>query len=108
MISKEEVKRLADLARIEIGEGEAEELAGEMDAILGYVGQVKSVVSDDYESSVISYPDQGEGRHEVRGEGVNVLREDEVLHQPGEFSRELINEFPDKEGDYLKVKKILG
>ena len=43
MISKEEIKKLADLARIEIGEEEIENLRGEMDSILEYVGQVKSI-----------------------------------------------------------------
>ncbi len=97
MISKKEIKRLADLARIEISDGEAENLSGEMDAILDYVGQVSNFAASDSASR------DGFDNNQIR----NVMREDEVLHQPGQFSKELIAGFPDREGDYLKVKKIL-
>ena len=94
MISKEDIKKLADLARIKISETEAESLTGEMDAILDYVGQVQSVTGKD-----LSGVDVGIQR--------NVLREDSEPNQPGTYSKELIAEFPEKENDYLKVKKIL-
>lgn len=101
MISKEEIKKLADLARIEIGEAEQEKLAGEMDAILDYVAQVKSVSEQD---------DAGSSSLAVRGESgevINVLREDQNPTESGTYNKELIAEFPNKDGDYLKVKKIL-
>ena len=43
MIFKEEINKLADLARIEIKEEEQEKLASEMEAVLDYIGQIKSV-----------------------------------------------------------------
>ena len=94
MISKDEIKKLADLARISIEDEEAVELAGEIDMILGYVGQVKSVT--------------GEMKERVNMEALrNVMREDANPTESGTYSKELIAEFPQKEGDYLKVKKIL-
>lgn len=97
MISKEDVKKLADLARIDISEKEATNLSVEMDAILDYIGQVSRVASQ-----------SGEARGGVDANQIkNAMREDEALHKPGEFSQELIKEFPNKKGDYLKVKKIL-
>lgn len=93
MISKEEIKKLADLARIEVTDEEQARLSQEMGVILDYVGQVSGVPS----------PDQGEGQGGVS----NVLREDTDPTESNTYSRELIAEFPDKEGDYLKVKKIL-
>ena len=96
MISKEEIKKLADLARIDISEKEAEKLGGEIDSILEYVGQVKSVaglLSDEAEIEL--------------GANYNVMRDDNNANESGAYSKELIAEFPDKEGDYLKVKKIL-
>lgn len=95
MISKEEVKKLADLARIEIDEKEAEKLSGEMGAILDYVGQV----------SAIAKAKADEERNS--GEVYNVMREDTNPNETGAQSQELVAEFPDREGDYLKVKKIL-
>jgi len=94
MISKDEIKKLADLARIEIPENELESLAGEIDAILGYVGQVKSISGD------------VAGGVEV-GVVKNVWREDANPTDPETYSKELIAEFPQSERNYLKVKKIL-
>lgn len=107
MISKEEIKKLAELARIEITDTEAEKLKSDMGAILDYVGQVKEVVGDNSDSSAFPSPQMRRGRHEVRGEVVNVMREDADPTEPGTYSQEIINEFPEREGDYLKVKKIL-
>lgn len=100
MVSKEEIKRLADLARVMVEEKEAEELALEIDQILEYVGQVKEI-SGDVESFDTPL--------NVRGDGgvINVMREDENPNEPGAYREELIAEFPNKDGDYLKVKKIL-
>lgn len=97
MISKEDIKKLADLARIEIKEEEMESLALEIEAILGYVGQVKSVVGFHSDKGGIEIG----GIH-------NVLREDANPTESGTYSKELIAEFPESENNYLKVKKILG
>lgn len=108
-ISKEEVKKLADLARIEIDEEEAEKLSGEMDAILDYVGQVSAIAktkADEERNMHVASPEQGEVGSVAPGK-VNIMREDENPNASESFNKELINEFPDKEGDYLKVKKIL-
>jgi len=94
MISKEEIKKLADLARINIEDKEIENLRGEMDAILDYVSQVKSVA--------------GDMKKDAETEGIkNVMREDENPAESEKYSRELIAEFPDSENNYLKVKRIL-
>ena len=93
MISKDDVQKLAKLARIKIETGEEERLASDMDNILAYVTQIKDV----------------SGTLEIRGKEKvkNALREDSSPHEPGIFSEELIAEAPKKEGRYFKVKKIL-
>ncbi len=94
MIAKEELKKLADLARIEIKEDELENLHKEMGTILDFVGQVQKIA--------------GESIAEVEiGAVKNVMREDQNPNESGRFSKEIIAEFPNKEGDLLKVKKIL-
>jgi aspartyl-tRNA(Asn)/glutamyl-tRNA(Gln) amidotransferase subunit C len=101
MISKEEIKKLAELARIEIGDDEAEKLGGEMDAILGYLNQVKEITEG---------KDAGSPPLVVRGGlggVINVLRNDENPTASETYSKELIAEFPKSENNYLKVKKIL-
>jgi aspartyl-tRNA(Asn)/glutamyl-tRNA(Gln) amidotransferase subunit C len=95
MISKEEIKKLAELARIEIKEEELGELQTEIETILDYVGQVKSITGEAASKTI-----------EV-GPLYNVWREDTSPNEPGAYSKELIAEFPEKDGNYLKVKKIL-
>ena len=93
MITKEDIKTLADLARIEIAPQEAENLSSEIDSILGYVGQIESMNVRE----VTELP-------KLR----NVMREDVVTHKPREYTEDLLLNAPSREGDFLKVKKILG
>lgn len=93
MISKEEVKNLAELARINVGEAEAEKLGSEIEEILEYVATIQKVASNEKEGIEFA------AVH-------NILREDEVKDS-GLHREELIAEFPESENDYLKVKKIL-
>lgn len=96
MISTEEIKKLSDLARIEINDAEAEKLSKEIEDILGYVGQISEVAASMDSDKV-----------EI-GDVFNVMREDTDPNEPGSHSEALIAEFPHKKENYLKVKKILG
>ncbi len=89
----QDIKKLADLARIEMTEEEMRELAHDFEPILAYVGQIKEAVNlakDDNDYSLI-----------------NVARHDEVTNTPGFYTEKIINEMPDKQNGYLKVKQIL-
>lgn len=85
---------LAKLARIEIGSEEAENLSHEFDAILSYVGEVKQATSDHKPVT---------NDHAIR----NVLREDVNPHEPDLYTEKILEQAPAREGDYIKVKKIL-
>jgi aspartyl-tRNA(Asn)/glutamyl-tRNA(Gln) amidotransferase subunit C len=93
-----DVENLASLARIELGEDEKKSLLSDMENILGYVKQIEEVKVEDVEPEYRVY---------------NVWREDLPVGEAGEtiprdFSRELIVEqFPDAQDGFLKVKKIL-
>jgi aspartyl-tRNA(Asn)/glutamyl-tRNA(Gln) amidotransferase subunit C len=93
MITSEDIKKLADLARIRISDVEAEGLTSEIDSILNYVGQIKGISGDEKDDLPL-----------VR----NVMRDDIVTHTPGEFTKDLFSSAPESEKGYLKVKKILG
>jgi len=94
-MDKEKVLKLAKLVRIEIGEKEAENLTREFDAILGYVGEVKEAMNDNQVMTTDSTP--------IR----NVMREDANPHQPGIYTEKILAQAPEREGNYIKVKKIL-
>lgn len=92
MITKKDIQDLASLARIKIEDAEAESLTSEIDSILDYVSQVKNIsVSSIKEASILK----------------NVMRDDLVTHKAGEFTETLLSSAPEREGNYLKVKKIL-
>jgi aspartyl-tRNA(Asn)/glutamyl-tRNA(Gln) amidotransferase subunit C len=96
MITKEEVLKLADLARIEVADDEIESIRQKMEGILEYVSEVQKL-SDEEGVSVV--PEAGENR--------NVLREDEDPHEGGKYTESIIKNAPEKEGGYIKVRKIL-
>lgn len=94
-MNKEEVQKLAKLARVEISDTEADTLSHEFDSILKYVGEIKNAKLDNNDASLFSMP--------VR----NVLREDANPHESGLYTEAILREAPNKDGEYIKVKKIL-
>lgn len=90
----EKLAKLAKLARIELTEEEKGRYLKEVGAILGYVDQIKDVVSKT-------------GIERKVAEWRNVTRMDEVKNETGSNTENLVAEFPDKKGNFLKVKKIL-
>jgi aspartyl-tRNA(Asn)/glutamyl-tRNA(Gln) amidotransferase subunit C len=94
MISKDDVKKLASLSRIAVSEEELEQVSKEIDSILSYVGEIKNAVLSNKEVS-------------PKYSLVNVFREDVVLNETSSNTETLLNSAPDREGDYVKVKKVL-
>ncbi|MBP9856009.1 MAG: Asp-tRNA(Asn)/Glu-tRNA(Gln) amidotransferase subunit GatC [Candidatus Pacebacteria bacterium] len=93
MISKEEVKKLADLARLNVPEAELDKLATDLESILGYVSELKNAPVGEYEE------DQ---------KLINVLREDEGAHEAGLYTADLVQAFSKARDNYLSVKPILS
>lgn len=92
MITKEEVINLANLARIKVTDEEVEKLTKEVDAILGYVGQIQEVTKEVEKTAP-----------KLR----NVMRDDVVTNKDNEYTERLLDNAPNRDGKYLKVKKIL-
>jgi aspartyl-tRNA(Asn)/glutamyl-tRNA(Gln) amidotransferase subunit C len=88
----EEVKKIAELARIEISAEEARAFASEIESILSYVSEIQSVATT--------------GNMEREGE-CNVVREDGEPHESGVYTEALLAGAPQTERGYVKVKKIL-
>lgn len=89
-----DVEKLAQLSRIHLTEEEKETLRADLDSILGYIEQIKQVSAD---SDIIeTFPIS------------NVLREDENPNHTGVNREKILNSAPKREGNYVKVKKILG
>lgn len=94
MITPKELDNLATLARIKLTEENMSSLIKEFDSILGYVDQLKKVnVSLDSEGRV--------------GAVKNVTRPDVVQSTSSSDREGLLNEAPDREGDFIAVKKMI-
>lgn len=95
MITVKELEHLATLSRIELSEDDKKSLVKEFDSILGYVDQLKKVdVSLDAAGRV--------------GAVKNVMRDDVVENTSAEDRERLLDAAPDREGDFIAVKKIIA
>ena len=94
MLDIKDIEKLANLSRLALNAGEKESLRKDMDSILDYVAQVQKVTANlDLEKKA--------------GILRNVMREDNHPHESGIFTEKLLSSAPQREGDYVKVKKIL-
>ena len=92
MIEIKDIEKLATLSRMKVSPEEAESLRSEIDSILGYVVDINKV-------SLVDVPDEETRR--------NVFRNDTDANISGEYTEKLLALSPDRDGNYIKVKKIL-
>jgi aspartyl-tRNA(Asn)/glutamyl-tRNA(Gln) amidotransferase subunit C len=94
MLSKSEVKKIANLARIEISEEEADKYATELSDILGFVEKLNEVDTENIEPIA-----------HITG-AKNMTREDKVVEYSEETKENIINNFPEKKDRFDKVKAV--
>ncbi len=94
MISKEDVKKLAELARIEVSEEEQVSLAKDMESILGYVSELSSV--------------PGISEEMVLEENRNRFREDDNADPAGLYTDKILKDAPRTENGYILVKQVIN
>lgn len=94
MITTQELEHLATLSRIKLSDEDKKALVKEFDSILAYIDQLKKVdVSMDAEGRV--------------GAVKNVSRADEARPVSSADRERLLDEAPDREKDFIAVKKII-
>ncbi len=96
MISNKDVQNLAELSRIEVKDDEVENIRQKLEGILAYVSEVQDLSKEDISSETSD-----------AGENHNVFCEDSEPHEGGKYTEGLIQNAPNKEGNYVKVRKIL-
>lgn len=93
-MKQEDVTHLANLARIAVSDEEASALAEDITSILGYVSEIEKITgTGGVEKSV--------------GALYNVVRDDENPHESGIYTEDLLALAPLRDGQYIKVKKII-
>jgi aspartyl/glutamyl-tRNA(Asn/Gln) amidotransferase C subunit len=93
MISKDEVKHIAELARLELSEKEIEKMQKDLSAILDYFNLLKKAPAP---SKIL----------QQQNLGGQALRKDEAVSSH-DIADKLISAAPDKKDNYIKVKTIL-
>ncbi len=92
----ETIKKLANMARVDMDENEMKEIADSFGPILDYVGQIKEVSLN-----------ASQNHQEIGDVPFNVMRDDVVTNKEGEYTDKILREAPNTENGYLKVKLIL-
>ena len=93
-ISSDEVKKVAQLARLELNESEINQHAEQLEKILGYIKQLEKINTENVPCTTRAI------------EVVNVLRKDEKTHY--ENSEEILDLAPSRENKFFKVPKIIN
>ena len=94
-MEKQEVEKLAHLARLTLSPDELESRSKEIGDILGFIETLNE--AGDFDESDV-----------IESAGVrNVMQPDENAHESGFYTKDLVELAPDSQDDFVKVKKIL-
>lgn len=93
-ISADDVRKVAELARLELPESQIATYTTQLERILDYVGHLQQVDTEGVPPTTRAV------------EVVNVTRPDTV--EPTDSREELLNLAPQREGDFYRVPKILN
>ena len=93
-ITSEDVKKVANLARLDLPSDEIQTYSNQLQEILGYIEQLEKVDTEGVSPTTRAV------------EVVNVLRQD--LVETTEAREELLDLAPHREGDFFRVPRILS
>ncbi len=92
-ISKDDVKHIAFLSRLELDDKKLDQFTGELDEIITYAHKISSLDTENVPPTTHAVPVG------------NIMREDIV--QPSLSNEEALANSPDKEGPYFKVPRLV-
>lgn len=93
-IDIEQVRKVANLARLELSEAEEQQFTGQLNSILDYVQQLNELDTSEVEPTTRAI------------EVSNITRSDQVQVFPERES--ILESAPDREEDFFKVPKIMN
>jgi len=93
-VTKKDVEKIAELARLKFSEEELENFTPQMNEILNYMEKLNELDTENVEP--LSHP----------VEQTNVFREDEL--KPSISTEEALKNAPEKDEHHFKVPKVIG
>ena len=91
-LQKVNIRALAELARLEVSDGELKKLEKEIPAILEFVKTIQQVAGDAKEASPQLH---------------NVTRADENPHESGIYTKKLLEAAPARKGNRITVRQVI-
>jgi aspartyl-tRNA(Asn)/glutamyl-tRNA(Gln) amidotransferase subunit C len=95
MIKKEDIKHIADLARLRLSDDEIKEMSEKIPDILGLIERLKEVDVEGIEPTA-----------QVTG-SFNVAREDEGVLWDEEEKEQALGQAPERKDNEIKVKRVM-
>lgn len=93
-LTQKDIANIATLARLDLSEKEKQMYADQLSVVLDYIEMLNEVDTEGVEETC-----------QVTGLK-NAARQDEIIECDSDTRKKIINQFPDKMGDLLKVKAI--
>jgi aspartyl-tRNA(Asn)/glutamyl-tRNA(Gln) amidotransferase subunit C len=93
-LTSQQIKHIAKLARLELDETELEKFGNQLSGILGYIEMLQEVDTDSIQPTA-----------QVTGLE-NVFKEDTVLDWNDTERENALDNSPEREGRFVKVKKV--
>lgn len=94
-ISKDEIKKIAQLARLELNEVEIEKYQEQLSSVLGYIDKLKEVKTSDIDILGLD------------SDEYNQVREDEIVLADDQEKKIILDQIPEKEDGQVKVERVI-
>jgi aspartyl-tRNA(Asn)/glutamyl-tRNA(Gln) amidotransferase subunit C len=94
-ISKDEIKKIAQLARLELNKVEIEKYQEQLASVLGYIDKLKEVKTSNLDILGLD------------SDEYNQVREDEIFLVDEQEKKIILNQVPEKEDDQIKVERVI-
>lgn len=95
MLNTEQIQHLAKLSRLELTNQEEEKFSKDLSSILDYFKKLSEVDTTSIEPMAQSI------------DLVNVFKEDKIVDCPSNIHDDILDNAPERSGDYVKTGKIL-
>ena len=95
-ITSDDVRKVAKLCRLEIPEDDIEKYSNQLEGILEYIAQLEKIDTTNVPPTTRAV------------EVVNVFREDNVVSSSSDVRDKILDQAPQREGEFFKVPKILS
>jgi len=101
--TKEGLENVAMLSRLSLTDSEKEKFLGEIKDILNFVSQIQDMTTTEIQIS----GGKKYGEQFANSVNKNIMREDKIENQSGEYTEEILANAPARAGNFIEVTQVL-